>query len=132
MRTVALPLTLLLGVIGAALAGFSPDPYLEHVRGMPPPHPYPTTTVLWVTLFMATQASVLFAILRPRSYRRSWGRALVAFLVSLSFLALGIVGAMHAPPPWSIYLLWLLAIGAGTLFLLFWSAVGATKSKAGT
>jgi hypothetical protein len=128
-RMWALPAAWLVGLIVVAAAGFEPDPYLEYVRHMSPPHPYPTTTVLWLCLFMTLHVSLLIAVLRPASFRNSWFRALLAFVVSLAFLALGAVGALHAPPPWGRYIFWVLAITIGMLALTAYSAIGSIMSK---
>lgn len=122
----------MLGIVAVVLAGFKTDPYLEHVRQIPPPHPYPTFTVTWIVLFITIQTVLANVILRPRSYRHSWGRAALALATSLGFLAFAILGAMHAPPPHAMYLWWLLAFGGGMLGLLIWSIVGAAASSAGT
>ena len=47
------------------------------------------------------------AILRPATFANAWGRALLALLVSFGFTVLGALGAMHAPPAWGGYTLWL-------------------------
>ena len=132
MGKIIVPAVWVIGVIAAVLSGLRPDPYLEHVRLIPPPHPYPMGTVLWIVLFMTVHAALLIAILRPASYSFSWGRALMALVVSLGFLALGIMGSMHAPPPWDAYLLWLLALVAATIILSLWSVMGAVRHRAGT
>lgn len=66
-----MPAAWLTGIIAAALSGFRPTAYLEHVRQIPPPHPYPTATVVWIAVLMTVHAAVLMAILRPTSYSRS-------------------------------------------------------------
>jgi uncharacterized membrane protein len=132
MGRFALPTGWLLGIIAVILAGLRTDPYLEHVRQIPPPHPYPTFTVLWIVGFITIHTGLAMAVLRPRSYRHSWGRAIIALAISLGFLAFAILGAMHAPPPHAVYLLWLLAFCVIMLGLLVWSIVGAATSSAGT
>lgn len=103
-----LPAYLLLGLVAVALTGCLDNPYLAQVRGLPPPHPYPLRGVLWVMAAMGLQAAAVLAILRPRSWRRSWGRALAATGLSAGFLLLGMLAAMHSPPHHTAYLLWLL------------------------
>ena len=122
----------LIGVLAAALAGLQPDPYLASVRAPSLPHPYPAETVGWVVLLISTHVLLLLAVLRPSTYRRSWGRALAASILSAAFLSLGVLGAMHSPPPWVAYLLWLVAVLAGTLLLLAYSVVAAAKARAST
>ena len=122
----------LIGVSAAALAGLQPDPYLASVRASPPPHPYPAETVGWVVLLISAHVLLLLAVLRPSTYRRSWGRALAASILSAAFLSLGVLGAMHSPPPWVAYLLWLVVVLAGALLLLAYSVVAAAKAQAST
>lgn len=130
MLKLALPASWLLGILAVVHAGFRPDPYLEYVRQIPPPHPYPTSTVLWIAAFITIQAGIVMAILRPWSYRHSWGRATIALSISLGFLAYAILGSMHAPPPLTVYLLWLMGFCSIMLGLLIASIVdGARSSK---
>lgn len=123
---------LALGILVAALAGLRPDPYLTGVRALPLPHPYPIETLAWVALLMSVQVIVLFSILRPRTFRASYGRAIAGVGVSLLFLTIGGLGAMHSPPPWGVYILWLLVVLAGMLALFGWSVVVAARSRHGT
>ena len=122
----------LVGILAAALAGLQPDPYLASVRASPPPHPYPIETVGWVVLLVSAHVLLLLAVLRPGTYRRSWGRALAASILSAVFSSLGVLGAMHSPPPWVAYLLWLVTMLAGTLLLLGHSVVAAARARVGT
>ena len=125
IRRWSLPTWCLLGVALVLWAGQLENPYLTHVRGMPPPHPYPWRGVLFLVGYMGVLCAMLSAILRPESYHRSWGRALSAFMVAGFFTGLGMLGAMHAPPYFSIGLQWLLSVWLVTLLTLLWS-VGST------
>ncbi len=115
------------GVAIVAWTARWPDPYLEHVRGIPPPHPYPLGSVLWIVLLMTLEGAVLAAILRPWSYARSWGRALVGFGVAGGFFAFGALGLMHAPPYYGYYSLWMLVIAIGLLGIVTWSGVASVR-----
>ena len=132
MGRITLVVGWLIGIIAVIVAGFSSDPYLQHVRLIPPPHPYPTFTVLWIVLFITVQSGLVVAALRPSSYRHSWGRAIIGLVISVGFFAFAAFGSMHAPPPHAVYLLWLLAYGCIMLGLLVWSIVGAARSSAST
>jgi hypothetical protein len=123
MKTLALPIGWILGVVTVIAMGFAPDPYLEVVRQIPPPHPYPTQTVLWILLFMTVHAGATFAILRPTSYCYSWGRSFLAALVSSGFFIFAAFGAMHAPLAHFAYIWWLLAFWLVTFGLFVWSAI---------
>jgi hypothetical protein len=121
-----------LGAVSVAWLGRLPNPYLEYVRQIPPPHPYPVGGVLWVILLMTVQAVILASVLRPPTYNRSWGRALIGFLVSVGFFSFAGMAAMHAPPYFFAYLWWLLAVVVVAVALLVWSGVGAFRNRADT
>jgi hypothetical protein len=121
MRTKILPLYCLIGVIAAGVCGFLPNPA---ERGDPEPFLYAGDTVLTVCGLMVVQTLLLMAILRPATFARSWGRALLALVVCLAFLALGALGSMHSPPAWGAYTLWLLLLLFGAFGLLLSSASG--------
>ena len=74
------------GVLAVAVGGSLPDGYREHVLRLPEPQPYPMGGVAMFELIVTVEAVVLWALIRPRSYRKSWGRSLlaVAFLVPAS------------------------------------------------
>lgn len=116
---------LTVGFIAAVLAGFHENPYLTYVRQMPPPHPYPVNTVLWITVFMSAQTVIVLTIIKPRGASRSASRALLITLVSLGALVFAMGGAMHAPPAYGIYLYWLLVFLAVSILWLIWCIVSA-------
>jgi formate hydrogenlyase subunit 3/multisubunit Na+/H+ antiporter MnhD subunit len=60
---------------------------------------------------------ILWAVIRPKTYRRSWGRAMSAFAIVAGVFAYFTFGAMHAPPEYNVFLWWLIFI-AGVLFVL--------------
>lgn len=132
LKYFALPVGWFVGTVTVIAVGFAPDPYLEYVRQIPPPHPYPTSTVLWILLFMSIHVAVAFAILRPMSYYYSWGRALFALLLSFGFLVLAALAAMHAPPALTMYLWWLLAFVLLTLGLFIWSGICSVRRRFAT
>jgi hypothetical protein len=121
MRTKILPVYALVGVIAASLCGFLPNPA---ARGDPEPFIYAGDTVLTVCGLMVVQTLLLMALVRPASFARSWGRALLALLVCFVFLALGVLGSMHSPPAWGAYTLWLLLLFLGAFGLLLSCASG--------
>lgn len=116
-----------LGVATVVWAGFLPDGYL--MRMMPPPHPYPLTVVLWAILFMTLLTGGLYAVLRPRSYRRSWGRALCATVLTIPFVFQAAVSAMHAPPPVGYYIYWTMLMCVGCAVLCLCSGVAALWAR---
>lgn len=106
-----------------------PNPYLEHILQLPPPHPYPLKEVMFVAALVTLQTGLLFAILRPHTYRHSWGRALVAVTASSAFFVYAALGAMHAPPFYFFYLWWLLLVAAAMLALVVVSGVSKMRLR---
>lgn len=113
MRSKILPIFLLIGVAAAAYYGTHPNPAAKYTEEFV----YATETVLTVCALMTVQTLALMAIYRPATFVNSWGRALLALLVSFCFLALGGIGAMHSPPAWGAMMLWQLVQFLGALIL---------------
>ena len=128
MRAVILPVAWFIGISAVVATGFLADPYLEHVRQIPPPHPYPMPTVLWIVLFLTIHIAAIFAILRPNSYKFSWGRALLALLLTVGCFGFAALGSMHSPPAYGAYLWWLIVGVVSLLGLFIWSAICAARS----
>lgn len=123
----ALPTYLLLGVVAVALVGCLDNPYLTHVRSLPPPHPYPLRGVLWVMAMMSVHTAAAMAILRLHSWHRSWGRALAATGLSTILLLIAALASMHSPPHHTAYLWWLLLMVAALSVLTASSSVAAWR-----
>ena len=129
LKLYSIPFTALIGLTVVVAAGFSPNEYLVHVAQIPPPHPYPTSLVLKIAVMLAIQTMALLLILRPDSYRQSWGRAFFAAFACLAFVVVVAPSGMHAPPALGYYIGWLLVMFAVMLLLLVWSVVGAIRSR---
>lgn len=111
-------------------SGFRVDPYLLHVRGIPLPHPYPTRGVLTMAGVLTGETLLVYGVIRPRSYARSWGRALLALAVCLGlFVFFGLL-LMHTPPFMVAHCLWLGATALAMLGLLAASIAAALKARA--
>ena len=88
--------------------------------GYPPPENY-QYPFGWVTVaagLMFLETALLAAILRPRTYNRSWRRAVLAVLVFVPLSWFFLLGTMHMPGfviAHSVGLLALAAIAVGTL-----------------
>ena len=106
-----------------------PNPYYENVLQLPPPHPYPIAAVVPVAALVTLQTVLLTAILRPLTYRQSWGRALAGVGVSLAFFAYAALGAMHAPPFYFFYLWWLLLVVAAMFALVAVSGISKLRMR---
>lgn len=125
-QAIAIPLTWLLGAAGVIGMGFRYiDPYGD-MWDAPPPQPYPIYLVLILLFIMAAQAVMVYFLLRPPSYQRSWLRALFALAASGMFLQGALfLGGTHVPPAYAAYLLWTLLAGISLLLLFLWSAGNA-------
>ena len=65
---------------------------------------------LW---FVIVELLVLYAVLRPRSYHRSWPRALLALALLTPWTLLLMFAAMHSGPVIQAHGMWLLLVCAG-------------------
>ena len=114
-----LPLSAVSAIIAVILAGFAPDPYLEHVRQIPPPHPYPAESVTLVIGFIMLHMVLLHFLLKQKSLMRIG----FSMIVSVGFLALAVIGSMHASPPWQVYIILVflifIAVSFGFLVMLY-------------
>ena len=118
----------LLGLVAVFVEGREPNPYLIYVRHLQPPFPYPLEGVLIVGAFVTAQVVLLLAVLRPATYRRSWGRSALAVLVCIAFACYTALGLMHAPPYIAAYFLWLLGMLGAVVCVFFWSALSALRA----
>jgi hypothetical protein len=78
---------------------------------------------------LTAEVLVLYLILRPNSYRCSWGRVLLALAVFVPWFIYSIAFVMHAPGWVFAHAYWLLAVLASLVVLLLVSAVGAWRGS---
>ena len=110
------------GVALLAWAGSWVDGYLVYVRNVPLPHPYPWRGVLTVCAVESLIALVFYVLIRPRTYRASWGRALAATLLGATSVVVLGLGLMHQPPYLYALFYWLVAATTISLGLFLVSA----------
>jgi hypothetical protein len=115
----------IVGVTAVALAGFQPNPYIEKVRAIAAPHAYPLSNVLIIIATMTAFAATSYAVLRPTTYLRSWGRALVCACISLALLAMALLASMHAPLHITVFQVW---IALATVFFLMLAVTSCVAS----
>ena len=125
LRNLLLPL---IGVTGLAMlvwAGFMPDHWMR--RHLPPgiDPGYPLQAVLSFCAIVLLECSLLYALLRPTSYHRSWGRALCACLLALVIAVAWLSGFMHAPPYYGMHLQWWLLVTLSVMLLALYSSAQA-------
>jgi hypothetical protein len=91
----------------------------------------PMDSVIDGSGLLTAQVVVLYALLRPVSFRNSWGRALLAFVVAAFWTSFLAVGVVHAPGWFHANLLWLVALNAGLVLLAIVSGIRGSASRRG-
>ncbi|MFO0634632.1 MAG: hypothetical protein U0168_17450 [Nannocystaceae bacterium] len=74
---------------------------------------------------LAIEFAILYAMLRPWSYRRSWARPLVASLLLGPWTLLSTMMSMHAGGVVVLHALWLWALSIILAAMFVWSVVAA-------
>src|SRR5688572_15255326 len=120
MRHLLLPSAWIAGVLVAAYGSSLGNPLLIN-RGIPLNEQGRPWVALVFVAAVTIECLLVWAVLRPRTYRRSWVRALIALLVLLTFLFYVALTAMHGPTALFFHVYWLLAFSAGVLALFLLS-----------
>ncbi len=106
--------------------GTRPDRYaIDVLRERPR---YPLSGVLILIAITAFEALILYAIIRPGTYHRSWKRSGAALLLCLPWLLSCFVTLMHQPPYVLLHFVWALAV---TLVVAAMFAYAALRTLAG-
>ncbi len=129
LRTLLLPLTALVGMALVIWAGSLPDYWMLRAMPVGSEAVYPLKPVLIFCAIVLAECSLLLAVLRPRSYCRSWGRALCASLLALGLALVWIQGTLHAPPYYGMHLQWWLVVCLGLVLLSLYSAAQAWRQR---
>lgn len=122
-RRWSLAVVWIIGILAVVIFGFQENAYLQHVNDIQAVHPYPYKQVGQFILVMSIEIILSWLILRPKSYQRSWGRALGAFVLSTGFTLWIAMGMMHASPARIALYYWLIAVTIGMLALTLWSLI---------
>ena len=78
------------------------------------------------------ELAVVYLILRPWSYRRSWLRAGIAFVIYLPWTGLSGFMCMHAGGIFAIHFLWLASLGMTLAICFVWSGLAAIQARPAT
>lgn len=111
-----------------ALSGFRPDGYFlrdssaEEWR-------YPALGVSLVLVLSVAELALLWAILRPKTYCRSWRRSLCAAVVFLVLVLLFSMLLLHMPHYVTGHVLWLATLFLLCLVLFCLSVVATLRSR---
>ena len=109
-------------------SGARPDGYF--LRDSPADQwQYPYVGVFVVFVLSVAELGLFTAILRPRSYSRSWGRALAAVGVSLALFVAYALALMHMPHYVVAHALWIVSLFASCLVILCVSSVSAIRQS---
>src|SRR4030095_16701583 len=115
LRELPVPLLGLFGVLLVAWGGrrdiIEPPPW---VRVVPLEQAYPYIGVLFFGGVIAVESFIVWRILRPRSYDRSWLRAMLALLTVVAFFFSWSVMLVHSSHVYHAHVVWL---GIGVLLL---------------
>ncbi|WP_271253474.1 hypothetical protein [Pseudanabaena sp. Chao 1811] len=106
------------GVIVLGMSGFQLDSYKLGVLKVPLPHDYPLQDILTMIGVMSIEVLLFYVVIRPTTYRRSWGRALIALITAIFMVLLFGMVLMHSPPYMGWHWLWLVSV-TFALFILF-------------
>ena len=90
---------------------------------------YPAGGVTLYAGLTVIEAAVLLAVLRPKTYRQSWGRALAAVGACVVALILSAENTMGAPEYVYTHQKWLVAVGIAFLALAIGSFFGRLRKS---
>src|SRR5262245_8218170 len=110
-----------LGTVLLMLQDYAGDPY-DPLRTGTSAYGHNSQDILG-TVLPLTVGEILFAliILRPRSYRASWGRAVLAFVVLFAWGLFSLAISMHAGGVVMLHGLWVVALALACLVAAIWS-----------
>jgi hypothetical protein len=118
----------LAGIASLVTSGFAVDGYKLYVMRIPLPHPYPLGGVVITSLTLTFELALIYAVIRPATYARSWGRALSATAITAAASLDSLLSLMHAPPYLAAHCLVLMSLTAGLIVLSLASAAAALRS----
>jgi hypothetical protein len=111
-------------------SGMSPDTYANAALRIYPS--YPVRGVLAFIAVTTVELLVLYAIIRPSSYSRSWKRAAAGLLLFFPWLVVCAILLMHQPPYVFLHFLLLLLVNVILGGLCLFSMVSAlTRQSTG-
>jgi hypothetical protein len=118
----------LVGVVAVALAAFIPDHAFDRLWELLSTYTYPVDGVMTILIAITLEVAALVAILRPRTFRRSWIRAFAALFVACAFLFFSIAAIMDAPLYALIYAKWAFVVAIMLFFLAAWTTIASVSA----
>jgi hypothetical protein len=125
----ALPLLVWTVVTATMVRGWHRDPYDPSLRGTESYFHNPAGALTTGIRFISIDILVLYAVLRPWSYDRSWRRALAALVLFTPWAVLNTFSLMHAGSVWATHVMAVLAIWLGLALLLAVSGIATLVQR---
>lgn len=105
------------------------DPY-DPLRAASDAYGHNSSGALWQGLAVTSaELLVLYAILRPWSYARSWGRAAVGVAVFLPWTMASLFATMHAGGIFALHFLWVALVTVATAIVFCVSFISAHRTR---
>lgn len=105
------------------------DPYNPNEIGIPAYGHNNEGALLQGFILTLVELAVLYLIIRPWSFRRSWLRVISAMVLFLPWTFLMIFMTMHSGGIFFLHFLWLLVIDLILISLLFWTLLKIILSQ---
>jgi hypothetical protein len=119
----------LVGVMTVVAGGAVLDGYAQYVLGLHAPQPYPYDGVAQYIIIATVECAIVFAILRPSTYRASRGRAVLSLMAATVLAALHAVTLMHSTTYQLWHELWLFAFCLSLAIATTASAFSAVRTR---
>lgn len=128
LRVVALPLLWIVTAIAMA-ANYASDPYSPMLQGTAAYGHNHAGALTDGLLFSFAELILVGVILRPWSYRQSWGRAVAAWIAFVPWTLMAMMMSMHAGGVFLIHFVWLLALTTVLTVLMVWSIATRLRQR---
>ena len=119
----------LVGIMTVIAGGSVLDGYARYVMGLQAPQPYPYHGVAQYLTITTVECAILFAILRPATYRSSWGRAVLALGGTTALTCLHAMTLMHSTTYQLWHELWLVSLCLSLAIIAIVSASSAIRMR---
>lgn len=128
LRVAALPLLWIITAI-AMVVNYLGDPYSPLREGTAAYGHNHAGALTDGLLFSLAELILVGLILRPWSYRQSWGRAVAAWVAFVPWTLMAMMMTMHAGGVLLIHFVWLLALTTVLTVLMVWTIAASLKQR---
>jgi len=119
----------LVGLMTVIAGGAVLDGYAQYVLGLKAPQPYPYSGVAQYIIITTVECAIVFSILRPSTYRASWGRGVLALTATTISATLHAMTLMHSTTYQFWHELWLFGLWLSLAVATTVSAVAAARTR---